>query len=73
MDEKILKLGIYEHYKGKKYEVIGVARHSETLEKMVAYHALHGDKELWMRPLEIFMEEVEIDGTKKPRFNYLGK
>ncbi|MBI5817194.1 MAG: DUF1653 domain-containing protein [Candidatus Yonathbacteria bacterium] len=52
------KLGIYEHYKGKQYEVIGVTQHSETLEEMVVYRALYGAKGLWVRQLKMFMEEV---------------
>ena len=63
-----LKLGIYEHYKGKRYEVIGVARHSETLEEFVIYRALYGDKTLWVRPLKMFLEYVEIDEKKIQRF-----
>ncbi len=61
-----LKLGIYEHYKGKKYRVIGVAKHSETLEDMVVYEALYGNdlSKLWVRPLKMFLEEVEVNGKK---------
>ncbi len=67
----MLKLGKCRHYKGNEYEVIGVARHSETLEEMVVYRALYGDNELWVRPLKIFMEEVEVDGKKIPRFEHI--
>jgi len=63
--------GIYEHFKGKRYEVIGVARHSETLEDMVIYRALYGEHELWARPLAMFFEEVERDGKKTPRFRFI--
>ena len=63
-----LKLGTYEHYKGNRYEVIGVAKHSETLEEMVVYRALYGERELWVRPIKVFMEEVEVGGKKIPRF-----
>lgn len=68
-----LKPGAYEHYKGKKYRVIGVAKHSETLKDMVVYEALYENKEskLWVRPLEIFLENVEIGGKIIPRFKYL--
>lgn len=66
-------LGEYEHYKGKHYEVVGVARHSETLEELVVYRALYDNGSLWVRPLEMFMEDVEIDGVKRQRFKYLGK
>ena len=67
------KLGIYQHYKGNKYLVIGVAKHSETLEELVCYITLYDNEEskIWVRPLAMFMEEVEIDGTKKPRFTFL--
>ncbi len=66
-----LPLGVYEHYKGKLYEVIGVARHSETLEKLVVY--IDGDGEFWVRPLAMFAELVEVNGKKVPRFRYTGK
>lgn len=68
----MIKLGKYRHYKGKEYEVIGIARHSETLEEMVIYRALYGDFDLWARPLNMFLEEVEIGDKKIPRFQYLG-
>ena len=67
----MLKLGKYKHYKGKEYEVIGVARHSETLEELVVYRALYGDRDLWVRPVKMFLEKVEVDGKKVPRFRYL--
>ena len=62
------KSGVYEHYKGKRYEVLGVARHSETLEELVVYRALYGDRELWIRPRAMFLEKVEIGGKKVSRF-----
>jgi len=68
-----IKLGIYQHFKGNKYEVIGQARHSETQEEFVVYRALYGDNALWARPKKMFLEEVEIDGKKTPRFKYLGE
>ena len=70
----MLKLGKYKHYKGKQYEVISIARHSETLENMVVYKALYlpEGENLWVRPLTMFTEEVEMDGKKVPRFEYLG-
>ncbi len=71
MENKI-KPGVYEHYKGKRYEVIGVARHSETLEEMAVYRALYGEGQTWVRPLAMFLEEVERDGRKMPRFRYIG-
>jgi len=63
--------GKYRHYKGNLYEVIGVARHSETLEEMVVYRALYGEGGLWVRPLGMFLESVEIDGKTVPRFAYV--
>jgi len=70
--EKI-KLGKYRHFKGKEYEVIGVAKHSETLEDFVVYKALYGDNDIWIRPLNMFLEEVEFNGQKVKRFEYIGK
>ncbi|MFA5742912.1 MAG: DUF1653 domain-containing protein [Candidatus Paceibacterota bacterium] len=69
----MLKLGKYRHYKGKEYELIGVARDSETLEEMAVYRALYGGHDLWVRPLKMFTEEVEINGKKMPRFEYTGE
>lgn len=68
----MLKLGKYRHHKGKEYEVIGVARHSETLEELVVYRALYDDHELWVRPIAMFTEEVEVSGEKVSRFQYVG-
>lgn len=64
--------GLYEHYKGKQYKVIGVANHSETLEKMVIYQALYGEGMLWARPYEMFCEKIYKEGEEKERFKYLG-
>ena len=71
----MLKLGKYKHYKGNEYKVLGVAKHSETLEELVVYETLYENKTspLWVRPLKMFIEEVEIDGNKMPRFEYLGE
>jgi hypothetical protein len=66
----MLKLGKYKHYKGHEYEVIGVARHSETLEDMVIYKALYGEQDLWVRPLKMFEEKVEVEGKIVARFEY---
>jgi len=63
--------GKYRHYKGNLYEVVGVARHSETLEEMVVYRALYGEGGLWVRPLGMFLENVTVDGRTVPRFEYL--
>jgi hypothetical protein len=64
--------GRYWHYKGKEYTVIGVARHSETEEEMVVYRQEYGDNTLWVRPMTMFMEMVEVNGQSLPRFQYLG-
>ena len=68
-----LKIGIYEHYKGDRYRVIGVAKHSETLEDLVVYEPLYENKvsKLWVRPISMFLEEVEVNGRKIPRFKYV--
>ncbi len=68
-----IKIGKYEHFKGKMYEVIGVAKHSETLEELVVYKPLYGEMGLWVRPLKMFTEEVEINGKKVPRFKFINK
>jgi hypothetical protein len=60
--------GTYRHYKGELYEVIDVARHSETEEWLVVYRALYGDRGLWVRPLDMFTESVDVDGSRVPRF-----
>lgn len=70
--------GIYRHYKGKNYEVIGVARHSETLEELVVYRALYkmpefGENSLWVRPKKMFLENVNVDGKIIPRFKLITK
>jgi len=72
MENNMLQLGKYQHYKGGLYEVIGVARHSETKEELVVYRALTGDFGLWVRPLTMFLENVEVDGKLILRFKYLG-
>ena len=67
-----VKPGKYRHFKGKEYEVIGIASHSETLEPMVVYRALYGEGGLWVRPAAMWSETVERDGYSGPRFIYLG-
>jgi hypothetical protein len=64
-----LPLGRYRHYKGGLYDVLGVARHSETLEPMVLYRALYGRQELWVRPFAMFTEQVNHNGQLRPRFS----
>ncbi len=65
---KEIKPGIYRHFKGNRYEVIGVAKHSETLEDMVVYRALYGEHGLWVRPASMWFETVERDGKTYQRF-----
>ncbi|WP_122898744.1 DUF1653 domain-containing protein [Acinetobacter sp. B51(2017)] len=66
-----LQRGIYQHYKGKQYQVFHVASHSETQEKLVVYQCLYGDYSMWVRPLEMFLEDVEIEGQVMPRFKLI--
>lgn len=66
-----MKKGIYKHYKGNEYELLFVATHSETLEKMVVYKALYGEGEIWVRPLSMWNELVEVNGEKIPRFKLM--
>ena len=68
----ILPLGLYRHYKGKDYSVLGFAKDSETKELMVLYVPLYGDGGYWVRPLTEFTEEIELDGKYIPRFRYIG-
>lgn len=67
-----LQPGRYRHYKGKDYIVLGVARHSETEEQMVVYRTDYGDRSLWVRPLVMFQESIEIEGRMQARFLYIG-
>jgi hypothetical protein len=66
-----IKIGKYRHYKGNEYEVIGIANHSETLEKMVVYRALYGEGQVWVRPLSMFLDTVTRDGVTLPRFTFI--
>jgi hypothetical protein len=75
---KKIKSGKYQHYKGNYYEVIGTAHHTETNEEVVVYRALYdsdefGNKALWVRPLKMFLEEVEVNGKVVPRFKFVGR
>jgi len=67
----MLQPGRYRHYKGKDYEVIDIATHSETGEKLVVYRTLYGNYDLWVRPLAMFTETVELDGESVPRFRFI--
>ena len=66
-----IKKGIYRHFKGNKYQVIDIVRHSENQQYMVLYRALYGDHGLWVRPLQMFIEEIEVEGQKRPRFELI--
>ncbi|MFL1456860.1 DUF1653 domain-containing protein [Marinobacter sp. GN3S48] len=68
-----IKPGRYRHYKGKDYQVIDIARHSETEEKLVVYRCLYGDFSLWVRPLSMFQETVEVAGEQVPRFSWVSE
>ena len=69
----LLQLGRYRHFKGMEYRVLAVAKHSETLEEMVVYQALYGEHGIWVRPLAMFVEKVQVHGQWRPRFTYLGE
>jgi hypothetical protein len=68
----MIEPGRYRHYKGKDYEVIGLAKHSEAEEFFVVYRALYGERRLWVRPLAMFVGTVVVDGLSRPRFKRLG-
>lgn len=68
-----IRKGRYRHYKGNFYEVIGTARHSETLDELVVYRALYGDYGLWVRPRKMFEEEILIDGKPVKRFEHVSE
>ena len=63
--------GLYRHYKGNLYQVIDTVRHSETLEPMTLYRALYGEHGLWVRPAAMFLEEIEFNGVKQRRFEFI--
>lgn len=71
MDE--LKPGRYRHFKGNEYRLLYVAKHSETLEPMVVYEALYGEGGIWVRPAEMWSEEMDREGYHGPRFTYVGE
>lgn len=68
-----IRPGRYLHFKGKEYRVLYTARHSETLEPMVVYQALYGERGIWVRPAAMWGEHVEREGYSGPRFTYLGE
>lgn len=67
-----VKCGKYRHFKGNEYEVLGTATHSETLEELVVYRALYGEKGLWVRPVSMWNETLEKDGKTVKRFEFIG-
>lgn len=69
----MIKLGRYRHFKGKEYDVIAIAKHTETLEDYVIYRALYGDYKIWVRPLSMFDEVITRDGKTFKRFEYIGE
>lgn len=71
--EQEIKIGRYRHFKGNEYEVIGIAKHSETTEEMVVYRALYGEQGLWVRSASMWNETVERDGKVYQRFTYIGE
>ncbi|MBE6664694.1 MAG: DUF1653 domain-containing protein [Ruminococcaceae bacterium] len=73
MKKTTISLGVYRHFKGNFYEALAVAKHSETMEDMVVYRALYGEGDIWGRPLSLWMEQVEQNGEKIPRFLYIGE
>ncbi len=69
---RVIHPGRYRHYKGKDYMVLGLARHSETGEELVVYRQEYGQRDLWVRPKQMFLENVTVNGQDVPRFQYLG-
>ena len=69
----MIQAGVYRHYKGNTYQVIGIAKHSETEEALVVYRALYGSFGLWVRPLDMFCEKVEIGGEIVSRFELIAR
>lgn len=68
-----IKIGKYRHFKGGEYELLYIAKHSETLEETVVYRALYGEKQVWVRPLKMWTETVEYNGKTTPRFVFIGE
>ncbi len=68
-----MQKGVYQHYKGNMYEVVGIAKHSETEEDYVVYRALYGEGKLWIRPKDMFIEIVTVGGKLVPRFELISR
>ena len=71
VSKSIVTGSLYEHYKGQRYKILGVARHSETLEELVVYQALYGNGDIWVRPLSMFLENITINSQSQPRFRLI--
>ncbi len=71
VDKTKIQFGHYRHFKGMDYELVDIVYHSETQEPLVLYRALYGDKELWVRPMAMFFEQVDRDGKLQSRFSYV--
>lgn len=71
MEAKVIIPGVYRHYKNKEYLVIGCAEHTETHEQFVVYRALYGERLLWVRPVEMFQEQIDVAGRLIPRFEFI--
>ena len=72
MPQSEINPGRYRHFKGNEYRVLYVARHSETLEPLVIYQALYGERDIWARPVNMFLQTVVYNGQAVPRFTYMG-
>ena len=68
-----LRKGVYEHFKGKQYELLDVGKDSESLEEVVIYKALYGEGQIRVRPLKMFLEKVKVDNKEMPRFKFIGE
>lgn len=68
-----MKIGIYQHYKGNYYQILGVSRHSETLEELVVYQSLYGDFGLWVRPKNLFLGTLMVDDQETQRFKFVSE
>lgn len=72
-ESSLIRRGIYEHYKGQRYQVLGVARHCETSEELVVYQALYGDRLLWVRPVSLFNQNILQGSQEIPRFKFVSE